>query len=77
MDWIPIAVGIIPSIGVVLIFWLVMRAVLRADRNERAAIARAEEREAQASREAPEARDDAPAGEGAEGAEKPGQQTAG
>ncbi|MFW7413828.1 hypothetical protein [Demequina sp. SO4-18] len=37
--WIPVAAGIIPSIGVGLLFWLAMRAVLRADRNERTALA--------------------------------------
>ena len=34
-----ILISIIPSIGVGLLFWYVMRAVIRADRNERAAIA--------------------------------------
>lgn len=37
--WQAVAVGIIPSIGVALLFWFVMRAVIRADRHERAAIA--------------------------------------
>ena len=46
----PVLAGIIPSIVVALIFWWVMRAVLRADRNERLALAQAE-----ASRDAAEA----------------------
>lgn len=37
--WQAVAVGVIPSIGVALLFWFVMRAVIRADRRERAAIA--------------------------------------
>ncbi|MFN3867396.1 MAG: hypothetical protein ACK4MD_11895 [Demequina sp.] len=41
-SWIPILAGIIPSIGVGLLFWFVMRAVVRADRNERSALAQAE-----------------------------------
>ena len=39
---VPILVGVIPSIGVALLFWFVMRAVVRADRNERASIAEQE-----------------------------------
>ena len=35
-----IVVGLFPSIGVGLIFWYAMRAIIRADRNERAAEAR-------------------------------------
>lgn len=35
--WAVIA-GLIPSIGVGLLFWLVMRKIVRADRNERAAL---------------------------------------
>lgn len=41
-SWIPILAGIIPSIGVGLLFWYAMRAVVRADRNERAALAEAD-----------------------------------
>ncbi|WP_277211324.1 hypothetical protein [Isoptericola croceus] len=37
--WAVIA-GLIPSIGVGLLFWLVMRKIIRADRNERAALER-------------------------------------
>ncbi|WP_084125526.1 hypothetical protein [Demequina sp. NBRC 110054] len=46
---IAIALGVIPSIGVGLLFWFVMRTIIRADRNERAAIA---EQEAAAARAA-------------------------
>lgn len=35
-----IAVGLVPSIGLGLIFWYAMRAIIRADRTERAAEAR-------------------------------------
>ncbi|WP_062311161.1 hypothetical protein [Demequina rhizosphaerae] len=44
--WQAVAIGIIPSIGVGLIFWFAMRAVIRADRNERAALAKADAEEA-------------------------------
>lgn len=40
--WQSWAAGIIPSVGVGLVFWYVMRAVVRSDRNERAEIARIE-----------------------------------
>lgn len=51
----PILAGIIPSIIVGLIFWWVMRAVVRADRNERLALAEAEAEAA--AKEAPEPTD--------------------
>ncbi|MBC7289912.1 MAG: hypothetical protein H5T83_01075 [Actinotalea sp.] len=35
--------ALIPSIGVGLVFWFVMRAVIHADRRERRAIARLEQ----------------------------------
>ncbi len=35
--------AIVPTIAVSLLFWFVMRAILRADRNERAAQAKYEE----------------------------------
>jgi len=38
-----IAAGLIPSIAVALIFWLVMRAVIRGDRREREAQAKLDE----------------------------------
>ncbi len=44
--WQAVAVGIIPSIGVGLVFWLAMRAVVRADRSERQALARIDEQHA-------------------------------
>ncbi|QAY63665.1 hypothetical protein ET495_10860 [Xylanimonas allomyrinae] len=35
-----IAAGVAPSVGVGLIFWFAMRKIVRADRNEREALAR-------------------------------------
>ena len=43
MNWNVWVAGLAPSIGVGLIFWYAMRAVIRGDRNERAALAKAEE----------------------------------
>ncbi len=42
-----IIAGLIPSVGVGLLFWFAMRKIVRADRNERAALEQmgAEERE--------------------------------
>jgi predicted permease len=40
--WAVIA-GLVPSIGVGLLFWFVMRKIVRADRNERAALEREED----------------------------------
>lgn len=66
MDWPEILAGVIPSIGVGLVFWYAMRAVVNADRRERAALAQHEAERAE--------RDDAieaqtgrerPSGEGA------------
>lgn len=39
-----ILMGILPSVGVALLFFFVIRGVIRADRNERAAIAAQEAR---------------------------------
>ncbi|MDN4477478.1 hypothetical protein QQX10_08330 [Demequina sp. SYSU T00039] len=61
--WQAVLVGIIPSIGVGLIFWFAIRSVIRADRNERAALARME-----AEQDAAEAAEQDDAG-GAAGAE--------
>jgi len=41
-----VLVGVIPSIGVALIFWYVMRAIIRADRREREMLAKADVEEA-------------------------------
>ncbi|MBD8079114.1 hypothetical protein [Cellulosimicrobium arenosum] len=50
MDNLGAALGaLVPSIGVGLLFWLAMRAIVRADRNERAALARLDAQEAAAS----------------------------
>ncbi|WP_225755114.1 hypothetical protein [Actinotalea sp. Marseille-Q4924] len=40
-----VVAALIPSIGVGLVFWFVMRAVIHADRRERQAIARLEAEE--------------------------------
>jgi hypothetical protein len=40
--FIQVVAGLVPSIGVGLIFWFVIRAVIHADRRERQAIARLE-----------------------------------
>lgn len=58
--WQAVAVGLIPSIGVGLLFWFVMRAVLRADRREREALAQIDREEAQA--RAADARESSPEG---------------
>ncbi|WP_084079100.1 hypothetical protein [Demequina sp. NBRC 110057] len=50
--WQAVAVGIIPSIGVGLLFWFAMRAVVRADRNERQALAREDAADAAAAGDA-------------------------
>lgn len=44
MEWNVWIAGLVPSIGVGLLFWYAMRAVMRADRNERAALADLEAR---------------------------------
>ena len=40
MDIGPALAALIPSVGVGLVFWLVIRALVNADRTERAALAR-------------------------------------
>ncbi|QJW35801.1 hypothetical protein [Cellulosimicrobium protaetiae] len=40
MDIWPTLAALIPSIGVGVLFYVAMRAIVRADRNERAALAR-------------------------------------
>lgn len=50
-----VLISIIPSIGVALIFWYVMRAIIRADRRERQELARMDAEEAaQAAKNAPQ-----------------------
>ena len=39
-DVLPAIGALIPSVGVGLLFWFAMRYIVRADRNERAALAR-------------------------------------
>jgi len=45
-----VVAALIPSIGVGLVFWFVMRAVIHADRRERQAVARLEAAERDARR---------------------------
>lgn len=53
MTWEAVVIGLVPSIGVGLLFWYAMRAVLRADRRERAALAEIDaEQDAAAKRDA-------------------------
>lgn len=40
-----IIAGLIPSVGVGLLFWLAMRKIVRADRNERMALERMDAKE--------------------------------
>ncbi|MDN4480147.1 hypothetical protein [Demequina muriae] len=60
MDWGAILAGLIPSIGVGLLFWFAMRAVVRADRHERAALARNDDAAGHPSDEAPDEAENAP-----------------
>ncbi|WP_372593911.1 hypothetical protein [Actinotalea sp.] len=47
MDSVLAALGaLVPPVGVGLVFWLVLRSIIRADRAERAAIARLDAEEA-------------------------------
>jgi len=39
-DVLPVLGALVPSVGVGLLFWFAMRYIVRADRNERAALAR-------------------------------------
>jgi hypothetical protein len=54
--------ALLPSIGVGLLFWFAIRAVVNADRTERQALARmdAEERTAEAAKTAPNANGETP-----------------
>lgn len=46
----PVLAALLPSVGVGLIFWLVIRALMNADRTERAALARMDAEEKAAAR---------------------------
>jgi hypothetical protein len=48
----PALAALLPSIGVGLVFWLVIRALVNADRTERAALARMDAAEDAAARRA-------------------------
>ena len=47
-----VLVSVLPSVGIGLIFWYVMRAVIRADRRERAELAKIDAEEARLAAEA-------------------------
>ena len=47
----PVLAAVLPSIGVGLLFWFAMRAVVNADRTERQALARMDAEEASAKRQ--------------------------
>ncbi len=47
-----VLIAVVPSVGVALIFWYVMRAVIRADRRERAELAKYDAEEAARARAA-------------------------
>jgi len=49
-DWGPALAALIPSIGVGVLFWFGMRAVINADRTERQALARMDAAERAAER---------------------------
>ena len=42
MTYLDVVAALVPSVGVGLLFWFAMRAIIGADRRERAAIARLE-----------------------------------
>lgn len=46
MNLVPALTALLPSVGVGLVFWLVIRALVNADRTERAALARMDAAEA-------------------------------
>ena len=50
MDIWPTLAALIPSIGVGVLFYVAMRAIVRADRNERAALARLDAEQESAAR---------------------------
>ncbi len=47
MNWAAIAMGILPSIGLLWLFWFTIRGIFRADRRERAALAQLDREEAE------------------------------
>jgi hypothetical protein len=57
-----VVAALTPPIGVALLFWFVMRAVLRADRNEREAMAALDRAEAERAARAARAGDESGAG---------------
>lgn len=47
MNWAAIAMGVLPSIGLLWLFWFTIRGIIRADRREREALAQMEREEAE------------------------------
>ncbi|GIG41540.1 hypothetical protein [Cellulomonas phragmiteti] len=47
-EWGAVLAALLPSVGVGLIFWFAMRAIINADRSERQALARADADDARA-----------------------------
>jgi hypothetical protein len=57
-DVLPALGALVPSVGVGLLFWVAMRYIVRADRNERAALARLDaEEEMRARKDSPRGAD--------------------
>jgi len=54
IPWTAIIAGIVPSIGVGLLFWLAMRAIVHADRNERRALAELDRQQAAVTEPSPD-----------------------
>ena len=47
MNWAAIAMGILPSIGLLWLFWFTIRGIIRADRRAREALAQHDREEAE------------------------------
>ncbi len=47
MNWAAIAMGVLPSIGLLWLFWFTIRGIIRADRREREALAELDREEAE------------------------------
>jgi hypothetical protein len=47
MNWAGVAMGIIPSLGLLWLFWFTFRGIIRADRREREALAQLDREEAE------------------------------
>jgi len=47
MNWTGVAMGILPSLGLLWLFWFTFRGIIRADRREREALAQLDREEAE------------------------------